>query len=102
MLDENQRGDGSIGSVLGVFPSAAKAQRFAANLKYAARLTSQGCRIDLAFHPSVNTSLLREIISESPNVRPRLVQLTEDLPPGTYVHPKLHLDFKPSGALRCL
>lgn len=102
VLDEYAPGDGSIGNVLGVFPSASAARRFANNVKEAARIATAGSNIKWAFHPSTNTDVLQRIISSSPNVRPRLVQLTEDLPVGTHVHPKLHLHFKPSGALRCL
>jgi hypothetical protein len=102
VLDEYSPGDGSIGNVLGVFPSADRARRFAKNVKEAARIARAGSNIKWAFHPSVDTTLLQRIVSVSPNVRCRIVQLIEDLPVGTHVHPKLHLDFKPSGALRCL
>jgi hypothetical protein len=104
VLDEHSPRDGSIGNVLGVFPSAAVARRLANNLKEAARLTKAGSNIKWAFAPYVDTSFLREIISNSPNVRPRIVQLTENLPVGTHVHPRLHLAASgpPRGSLRCL
>jgi hypothetical protein len=104
VLDEHAPGDGSIGSVLAVFPNAVKARRFANNVKEAARLAKAGSALRWAFAPSVDTDTLQRIISSSPNVRPRLVQLTEDLPIGAHVHAKLHLAHSgpPRGSLRCL
>ena len=104
VLDEHQRGDGSLGNVLAVFPSADRARRFARNVTEAARIARAGSSIKLAFHPAVDTETLRRITSASPQVRPRIVQLTEDLPVGTNIHPKLHLKTSgpPRGSLRCL
>jgi hypothetical protein len=104
VLDEYTPTEGSIGSVLAVFPNAAKARRFSNNLKEAQRLTKGGSRLDWAFHPSVDVRKLKEITSRSPQVRPRIVQLTEDLPVGAHVHPRLHLATSghPPGSLRCL
>jgi hypothetical protein len=104
VLDEHAPMEGSIGVVVGVFPSAAKARRFSNNLKEAQRLTKGGSRLDWAFHPSVDVRKLKEITSTSPQVRPRIVQLTEDLPIGTQVHPRLHLAASgpPRGSSRCL
>jgi len=104
VLDEYTPTEGSIGSVLAVFPNAAKARRFSNNLREAQRLTKGGCRLDWAFHPSAPIARLKEITAASPQVRPRIVQLTEDLPIGTQVHPRLHLAASgpPRGSLRCL
>jgi hypothetical protein len=104
VLDEHTPTEGSIGSVLAVFPNAAKARRFSNNLREAQRLAKGGSRLDWAFHPSVDVRKLKEITSTSPQVRPRIVQLTEDLPIGTQVHPRLHLAASgpPRGSLRCL
>jgi hypothetical protein len=102
VVDEHAPAPDTIGRVLGVFATAAKARTFAGNLSYAAKVAKTGARIDLALAPHVNTAFLREIISESPNVRPRIVRLTSDLPPGSHVHPRLHLAPSPTGALRCL
>jgi hypothetical protein len=104
VLDEHALMEGSIGVVLGVFPSAAKARRFSNNLKEAARIVKGGARIDWAFHPGVDVRKLKEITSRSPQVRPRIAQLTEDLPIGTQVHPRLHLAASgpPRGSLRYL
>ena len=104
VLDEHAPMEGSIGVVVGVFPSAAKARRFSNNLKEAQRLTKGGCRLDWAFHPSAPIARLKEITAASPQVRPRIVQLTEDLPIGTQVQPRLHLAASgpPRGSLRCL
>jgi len=104
VLDEHSPRDGSIGNVLGVFPSAARARRFAANVKEAARIARAGSNIKWAVHPSVNTEALQRITSASPQVRPRIVQIIEDLPIGAHVHPRLHLATSghPPGSLRCL
>jgi hypothetical protein len=103
VLDETAAANGTIGTVLDVFPTAAQARRFSANLSHAAKLARTGARIDLAFHPRVNTSALSDIIATSPNVRPRIVSLKADLPPRTHVLPRLHVkaDGPPPGSLRC-
>ena len=104
VLDEKTAGDGNIGTVLAVFPTQSKAGRFSANLREAAQIARAGSNIKWAFAPSVNTDLLRQITSASPNVRPRIVKLKSDLPPGTPVHPRLHVESSepPPGSLRCL
>jgi hypothetical protein len=104
VLDEKAPYEGSIGTVLAVFPTQSKAGRFSANLREAARLAKAGSNIKWAFAPSANTDLLRQITSASPQVRPRIVKLKADLPPGTPVHPRLHLESSgpPPGSLRCL
>jgi hypothetical protein len=104
VVDERSPYEGTIGTVLAVFPNAVKARRFANNVKEAARLVKAGSALRWAFAPSVDTDTLQRIISSSPNVRPRLVQLTEDLPIGAHVHAKLHLAHSgpPRGSLRCL
>jgi hypothetical protein len=104
VVDENSPSADTLGRVLGVFSTAAKATRFAGNLSHAAKLSKTGARIDLAFSPRVNTGMLCGIIAENPNVRPRILELKSDLPPGTNVHAKLHVAHSgpPRGALRCL
>jgi hypothetical protein len=104
VLDEHAASEGTIGTVLAVFPSASAARRFANNVKEAARIARAGSNIKWAFAPHVDTDALQRITDASPNARPRLVQLTSDLPPGTNVHAKLHIAHSgpPKGSLRCL
>jgi hypothetical protein len=104
VVDEHSPMADTLGPVLGVFPTAAKARRFAANVKEAARIARAGSTIKWAFHPGVNTEALQRITSASPQVRPRIVQIIEDLPVGAHVHPRLHLATSghPPGSLRCL
>jgi hypothetical protein len=104
VLDEHAVSEGTIGTVLAVFPSASAARRFANNVKEAARIARAGSNIKWAFAPHVNTDVLQRIATGAPNVRCRIVQLTSDLPPGAHVHPRLHLESSgpPRGSLRCL
>jgi len=104
VLDEHAASEGTIGSVLAVFPNASAARRFAANVREAARIARAGSNIKWAFAPHVNTDVLQRITSEAPNVRVRIVRLTSDLPPGAPVHPRLNVESSgpPRGSLRCL